>query len=103
MIFFQEHSTDQNNVTIGFYGGEPFLEFELIKECVAYAEDKLEGKKIEYSVTTNATLLTDEIIDYLIFNNFFVTVSLDGPREIQDECRRFLYNNKGTFVLLGKI
>lgn len=63
--FFQEHSTDQNNVTIGFYGGEPFLEFELIKECVAYAEDKLEGKKIEYSVTTNATLLTDEIIDYL--------------------------------------
>ena len=100
--FFQEHSTDQNNVTIGFYGGEPFLEFELIKECVAYAEDKLEGKKIEYSVTTNATLLTDEIIEYLIFDNFFVTVSLDGPREIQDECRRFLYNNKGTFDIVMK-
>ena len=99
--FFQEHSTDQNNVTIGFYGGEPFLEFELIKECVAYAEDKLEREKNRIiQVTTNATLLTDEIIDYLIFNNFFVTVSLDGLEKFKMNVEDFYTIIKEHLILL---
>lgn len=98
--FLENHSKDRNLVTIGFYGGEPLLEFDLLQKCVEYAEQKLNGKEIEYSITTNATLLTDEIIDYLISNNFFVTVSIDGPREIQDECRRFLHSNNGTFDIV---
>ena len=42
--FFRDHTKDQKEVTIGFYGGEPLLEFPLIKECVNYAEQRLKGK-----------------------------------------------------------
>ena len=56
---------------------------------------------IDYSITTNATLLTDDVIKYFITNDFLVTVSLDGPREIQDECRKFL-NDKGSFDTVMK-
>ncbi len=99
--FLAEHSKNRNEVIIGFYGGEPLLEFSLMKQCVEYAEERLKGKKIEYSITTNATLLTDDVIKYFITNDFLVTVSLDGPREIQDECRKFL-NDKGSFDTVMK-
>lgn len=100
--FLKEHSKDRDTVTIGFYGGEPLLEVDLIKKCVEYAQWKLKGKKIEYSITTNATLLTEEVISYLMLNDFFITVSIDGPREIQDECRKFLHSDKGTFDIVMK-
>ena len=68
--FLKLHSRNQERVIIGFYGGEPLLEFSLIKKCVEYAESTLKGKKIEYSTTTNATLLNDEVIRYFILKNF---------------------------------
>lgn len=100
--FFREHIDNQDEVVIGFYGGEPLLEFPLIKQCVDYAKKRLKGKKIEYSITTNATLLSDEIIEFFIRNDFSVTVSLDGPKEFQDECRRFFYGNKGSYNIVMK-
>ncbi len=91
------HSQDSNKLNIGFYGGEPLLEFELIKSCVAYAKEKAEGKEVSFSITTNATLLTEEIIDYLSENNIMLTISLDGPREIHNRHRRFAGNGAGSF------
>ena len=94
--FYRNHSIDSEQISIGFYGGEPLMEFELIKKIVRYSESIFEGRKIIYSVTTNATLLTDTIIEYLVENRFNVLVSLDGPKEIQNRNRKFP-NGQGSF------
>lgn len=87
--FYREHSIDCDSATIGFYGGEPLLAFPLMKEIVKYAEDVFEGKDLSFVTTTNATLLNDEIADFLMRNNFVITFSLDGPKSIQDRNRVF--------------
>lgn len=94
--FYRNHSIDSEQISIGFYGGEPLMEFELIKKIVRYSESIFEGRKIIYSVTTNATLLTDTIIEYLVENRFNVLVSLDGPKEIQNRNRKFP-SGQGSF------
>lgn len=53
--FLLEHSYERKDIELGFYGGEPLLEFELIKKCVEYIEQKAPDRKIKYSMTTNAT------------------------------------------------
>ena len=55
--FLIEHSKDEDTLYLGFYGGEPLLEFELIKMCVKYINKNAFGKKVEFNITTNATLL----------------------------------------------
>ena len=49
-------------MNIGFYGGEPLLEFPLLKKAVEYSEQQFEGKKLTFNITTNGTLLNDEMI-----------------------------------------
>ncbi len=95
--FLVEHSRDCKEVFIGFYGGEPFLEFDLIRQCIEYAKKKAEGKKIRFSVTTNGSIINDGIVSYLAEQDVSLTISLDGPKEIHDAHRRFAFNNKGTF------
>ena len=67
-------------VTIGFIGGEPFLNRALVHDCVAYARSAAAraGIAVRFSVTTNATLLRDQDIRLLRDNRFAVTVSIDG-------------------------
>ena len=60
--FLREHSVDSPEVNIGFYGGEPLLEFPLLKKAVEYSEQQFEGKKLTFNITTNGTLLNDEMI-----------------------------------------
>lgn len=93
--FLIEHSSDNDLVNIGFYGGEPLIEFELIKQCIAYAEAKSHGKKLYFSITTNGTLLEDKL-DYFNSHDIYITISLDGPREIHDQTRRTC-NNEGSY------
>jgi uncharacterized protein len=100
--FLLDHSRDLDEVNIGFYGGEPLLEFDLIKKCVEYAEDLFEGKELSFTITTNGSLLTDRIIDFLIEHDFHTMISLDGPKEIQDKNRRFAANDCGTFDVIEK-
>lgn len=97
--FYWDHSRDSDSALIGFYGGEPLLEYPLIVKIVEYAERIFAGKKISFHVTTNATLLTDEMIDFFLEHNFSMTFSLDGPREAQNRNRVFP-NGNGTFDLV---
>lgn len=60
--FLREHSMDSSSVNIGFYGGEPLLEMGLIHQVVEYSENLFAEKDLSFSVTTNGTLLTEEII-----------------------------------------
>lgn len=95
--FIAEHSGDAKEVFIGFYGGEPLLEFKLIKKLIAYAEEKFDGKELNYNITTNGSLFTDEIVEYFIQKKVNTTISLDGPKEIHDMNRRFAKDGSGTF------
>lgn len=95
--YLLDHSQDTEELRIGFYGGEPLLEYELICKCVNYITQHANGKKINYYITTNATLLTQTIINFLVQNNFTLTISFDGPKDIHDSQRRFVNTNKGSF------
>lgn len=85
-------------VYISFFGGEPLLNFKLIKSIVEYAENFYK-KNITWTMTTNGTLLTSSICDFLYKKNFIVTFSLDGPKEVHDRYRK-LINGKGSFDIL---
>lgn len=97
IIFLREYSVDTPEVYIGFYGGEPLLEFDMLEELVLFAEKELAGKKINYTLTTNAVLLTDRIIEFFIQHHIDIMISLDGSKESHDKNRVFAATGKGTF------
>lgn len=100
--YLAEHSRDSKIVSISFYGGEPLMAFELIKKCVKYANERFAGKKIVFSLTTNATLLRGEILEFFVEHEFDIMISLDGPKEYHDKYRRYANSNKGSFDTLMK-
>ncbi|MDO4305169.1 MAG: SPASM domain-containing protein, partial [Bacillota bacterium] len=95
--FLHEHSECSSQVAFGFYGGEPLLEFELIKKSVGYINQKFFGKRKTFVITTNATLLNEEKLRFFMENDFSIMISLDGPESVQDGNRVFADNESGTF------
>lgn len=92
--------SDADMLNVGFYGGEPLLKFDLIKNIIDYCHQKNKGNRpVRFRVTTNGTLLSREVVDYLIQNNVQLSVSLDGPGEIHDRHRVFL-DEKGSFQVV---
>lgn len=101
--FLWEHSIDSPDVNIGFYGGEPLLNFDLVRQVVEYSKKKFYGKFLTYSLTTNGSLLEDDIVDFMKENDISLMISLDGPKSIHDRNRRFR-NGDGTYdVVMSKI
>lgn len=94
--FLLDHSIDSQEIHIGFYGGEPLLAFDLIKDVVAYAEKVFKGKKVLYNMTSNGTLLDEEKINFLTEHDFNLMISLDGPKEIND-LNRVYPDGSGTY------
>lgn len=90
----------QKRAAIAFFGGEPLLAWDLIKTVVSYAKkNKPKGVKLKFLVTTNASLLDKEKIDFFKKNNFSVMVSIDGPHRVNDANRK-LPNGDGTYDLI---
>lgn len=87
--------------TISFYGGEPLLNLKLIEQCVTYAKEVFWGKNIQFSMTSNGTLWTEQVIDFFVENDFQITLSLDGPEKIHDKHRLFT-NGNGSFKKIMK-
>ncbi len=85
-----------------FFGGETLLNFPVLKSTVAYARRRAAeaGKTVDFSLTTNATLLQPDIIDFLADNDIGVTISMDGPRELQNKFRVF-HNGAGSYDLVA--
>ncbi|OPX77971.1 MAG: molybdenum cofactor biosynthesis protein A [Methanosaeta sp. PtaB.Bin039] len=81
---------------IGFYGGEPLLNFKLIKDLVDYIENEYKDHKTIYTITTNGSLLDKEKANWLMKFKFIIDVSLDGPEEEHDRLRVYT-NGNGTF------
>jgi uncharacterized protein len=97
--FFIERSAINRKETppaITFYGGEVLKRFGLLKEVVEWTKSKDLFPEYRFSLTTNGTLLTDEIIAYFVENNIAILLSLDGPGKIHNRYRVFR-NGKGTF------
>jgi len=82
--FLITQAGDSPYVNLGFFGGEPLLRFQTIKEVVAYGREKAKstGKEIVFGITTNGTLLNQDIFDFFMENNVFILLSLDGIPQI---------------------
>jgi len=85
-----------------FFGGETLLNFRVLKTTVAYAIGQAAalGKTIDFSMTTNATLLSPEVIDFLAEHRFGVTISMDGPPDLQNKFRVF-HNGAGSYDIMA--
>lgn len=94
--FFAEKSRGEQESSICFYGGQPLLEFELIKKIVDYSEVKLKHRILSFSMTTNGDLLNDDNIDYIVKHNFRIMISLDGGESTHNANRR-LKGGQPTF------
>ena len=88
--FLIENSGSRRNLEVDFFGGEPLMNFETVKEIVRYARSKEEasGKHFRFTITTNIILLDREKRDFINENMHNVVLSIDGRREINDAMRK---------------
>ncbi len=98
LVFQRAGTAEQINIT--FFGGEPLLNKPVLKQAIAYSQQlgAERGKRVSYSMTTNGTLLDDEVIGLIKQYNFGLMISLDGPPEVHDAMRP-MANGKGSFAL----
>lgn len=91
-------SGHKKNIEIDFFGGEPMLNFDTIKKTVEYTlkEQEKYGKTVHFTITTNATIMSDEDADFINKHMDNVVLSLDGRKHIHDKFRRF-GNGKGSY------
>jgi uncharacterized protein len=94
--------TNQNDGYIVFYGGEPLLAFQKMQEIVDQA-NRIANFKIKYSFSTNGFYLSPEKFDFLIHNDFHITVSLDGDEDIHDKQRKTNTGGATFDFLIGNL
>ncbi len=96
--FLIENSGTRRNLEVDFFGGEPLLNFEVVKDLVKYARsiEKEKGKNFRFTLTTNGVLIDDDVIDFANREMSNVVLSLDGRKEIHDRFR-VDYSGKGSF------
>ena len=96
--FLIENSGTRRNLEVDFFGGEPLMNWDVVKQLVAYARsiEKQHNKNFRFTLTTNGILLDDEIMDFLNKEMSNVVLSLDGRREVNDHFRRD-YAGNGSY------
>lgn len=102
--FLMARSGDRTNLEVDFFGGEPLMNFAVVKALVAYGRE-LEGqfgKKIAFTMTTNCLLIDQEVVDFCREEIHNVVISLDGRREVHDGVRHTLAGGGSYEVLLPK-
>ncbi|MBE6680463.1 MAG: thioether cross-link-forming SCIFF peptide maturase, partial [Ruminococcaceae bacterium] len=96
--FLVENSGTRRNLEVDFFGGEPLMNFDVVKQLVAYARsiEKEKGKNFRFTLTTNGLLIDDDVIDFANREMSNVVLSLDGRKEIHDRYR-VDYAGNGSF------
>ena len=96
--FLIANSGSRRNLEVDFFGGEPLMNWEVVKRLVAYAreQEKLHDKNFRFTLTTNGMLLSDEVDDFLNREMSNVVLSLDGRKEIHDHLRKD-YAGRGSY------
>ena len=87
--FLLEKSVGRENLEVDFFGGEPLMNFDVVKQIVEYARSKEEEyhKNFRFTITTNGMLLDDDTIDYINKEMYNVVLSIDGRKEVNDRMR----------------
>ena len=96
--FLIANSGTRRNLEVDFFGGEPLMNFDVVKRLVAYARE-IEGKynkNFRFTLTTNGMLIDDDVIDFANREMSNVVLSLDGRREVHDRFRRD-YMGRGSY------
>lgn len=99
------HSGPRKNIEVDLFGGEPLMAMPVIKEIVSYGreQEKIHNKNIRFTMTTNCTLLNEELIEYLNENMVNIILSIDGRKEVNDKVR-IRFDGKGSYdMILPKI
>ncbi len=96
--FLIANSGTRKNLEVDFFGGEPLMNFDVVKELVAYARsiEKDHGKNFRFTLTTNGVLIDDDVIEFANKEMSNVVLSLDGRKEVHDRFR-VDYNGKGSW------
>ncbi len=99
--FLIAHSGNRHNLEVDFFGGEPLMNWQVVKDLVAYGreQEKIHNKHFRFTVTTNGVLLNDEVQEFVNKEMDNVVLSLDGRKEINDLMRPFR-NGKGSYDLI---
>lgn len=101
--FLMQNSGNRRNLEVDFFGGEPLMNFDVVKELVAYGRENegKYGKNIRFTITTNGILLDDEKIKYIneVMDN--VILSIDGRPEVNDRMRKTV-SGRGTYDIISK-
>ena len=96
--FLIKNSGTRRNLEVDFFGGEPLMNWDVVKQLVAYARsiEKQYNKNFRFTFTTNGVLIDDEVIDFLNKEMHNVVLSLDGRKEVNDHFRKN-YAGKGSY------
>ncbi len=96
--FLIENSGTRRNLEVDFFGGEPLMNWDVVKQLVAYARsvEKKYNKNFRFTLTTNGVLLDEEIMDFLNKEMSNVVLSLDGRKDVHDHFRKD-YSGKGSY------
>ncbi|MDD6276716.1 MAG: radical SAM protein, partial [Clostridia bacterium] len=99
--FLIRNSGSRRNLEVDFFGGEPLMNWEVVKKLVAYAreQEKIYDKNFRFTLTTNGVLIDDEVIDFLNKEMSNVVLSLDGRKEIHDHLRKDIHG-KGSYDVI---
>jgi len=101
MDYLVENSGNRRNLEVDFFGGEPLMNFEMVKEIVTYARsiEKEANKNFRFTITTNGVLLDDEKQAYINENMCNVVLSIDGRKKVHDYVRK-TRTGKGSYDLI---
>ena len=96
--FLIENSGTRRNLEVDFFGGEPLMNWDVVKQLVAYAreQEKIHNKHFRFTLTTNGVLLDDEVTEFANRECHNVVLSLDGRKEVHDRLRKTI-NGKGSY------
>ena len=96
--FLMDNSGTRHNLEVDFFGGEPLMNWDVVKQLVAYARsvEKERGKNFRFTLTTNGVLIDDDVIDFANKEMSNVVLSLDGRKEIHD-ATRVDYRGQGSY------
>ena len=99
--FLIANSGNRVNLEVDFFGGEPLMNFQVVKDLVAYGRSKEKefNKKFRFTLTTNGMLLTDEVMEFANKEMANVVLSIDGRKEVHDFMRP-TRNGKGSYDLI---
>lgn len=99
--FVIENSQNRRNIEIDFFGGEPMLNFDVVKSTVEYAEKEGEkhGKTFRFTITTNGNIINEEQVEYINKHMSNIVLSCDGRKEVNDKNRK-TSDGKGTYDII---